>query len=291
MAVEPLNIIIGAGTMYLAATGTADASMVDAANDVGGTSGGVELAYEPEYKDIEVDQEFAIIDKKKIREKATVKTQMSEATLNNILLAWGLPAARLNGGTLSFGESSVSSATARQMYIVGKGPNGQDRTVKLWRVVAQGNASVAFKKDDITMLNVEFAVLSSATKAGGGNTAAGEKMGQIVDASYDGSAPTIVTFLPADAAAAVAVNAVVQVTFSDDMLTSTLTLANCQLIDSTTGLNMATGVTYDSVNKRIALTHANLAGTRAYFTKITTDVKNSSGIPMATEGVAKFTTV
>lgn len=288
MAVTSTNVIIGAGTMYVADVGTADANMFSAAYDVGGTSGGVEISYEPEYKDIEVDQEFAPIAKKKIREKMTVKTTMAESTLQNILLAWGLPATRLSNGTLSFGESEVSDAVEKQVYIRGKGPNGQNRTVKLWRCTPQGNATFAFKKDDVTFVNVEFMVLASSTKAGNVATLPGEKMGQIVDESYDGSAPTV-TFNPADGATNVAAAAAVTLTFSDEMLQPTLTLANIQIIDSTDGSNKCTGITYNAATKTATLAHANFASNRKYFIKVSTNVKNASGVPLASEAVASFT--
>lgn len=285
MAVNAQNIIVGAGVMYVAPYGTADNAVESALYDVGATQGGVELAYEPEFLDIEVDQAFGIIDKRKIRESATLTTQMAEATLNNLLLAWGLPAARLVNGTLSFGEAEVTQADARTVYIVGKGPNGQKRIAKIWKAVARGNASVAFRKDEVTILNVEFEILADTTKP------AGQQMGQIVDLAFDGTAPTVAAFDPADAAVGIAVGAAVTVQFSDDMLLSTLIPANLQIIDSTTGANVCTGVAYDAGTKTATLAHAALQATSTYFVKISTEVRNASGVKLAAEALAKFTTV
>lgn len=120
MALNKKNIIIGAARVYLgpshsesdatgskpdfetgkrysktmegangSTAGAGDASVVTAWNEVGYTQDGLELATDPSYAEVEVDQ---LLDAAKIFKDGmsmNVSTTFAEATLENLLIAWG----------------------------------------------------------------------------------------------------------------------------------------------------------------------------------------------------------
>lgn len=99
------NITIGAAAVFLGAsydgtnTDTAPAytaasyrSVLDADagwTNLGYTMEGLDLAYEPEYGDVEVDQilDSAVVFKQSMR--VSLNTTLAEATLYNLMIAWG----------------------------------------------------------------------------------------------------------------------------------------------------------------------------------------------------------
>jgi len=111
MAYNARNIIVGAASLYLSAVeggntalpaspgaGSSFATALEASaawRHAGYTSEGLELAYEPDWTDIEVDQ---LLDSAKIFKtsmRATINTTIVESTLENLLVAWGQTSATL----------------------------------------------------------------------------------------------------------------------------------------------------------------------------------------------------
>lgn len=116
MAYSVKNIIVGAAALYVSVKDSSDATFFgangnvavalptftantpstaafEAANTVwrhlGFTTDGVELAYEPDFGEVEVDQ---LLDAAKMFKQgmtASVRTALAEATLANLVLAWG----------------------------------------------------------------------------------------------------------------------------------------------------------------------------------------------------------
>jgi hypothetical protein len=92
------NIIVGAAAFYISDSG-ADLPTLTAGRacrhrigdyrNVGYTSGGVTVSYEPTYGDVTVDQllDSALVFKSGM--KVTVNTTFGEATLENLLVTWG----------------------------------------------------------------------------------------------------------------------------------------------------------------------------------------------------------
>jgi hypothetical protein len=116
MAYSVKNIIVGAASIYVSVKDSSDstfygangnvavalptltantpsAAALDAATadwrHLGFTTDGVEFSYEPDYGEVEVDQ---LLDAAKLFKQgmtATVNTTLAEATLENLVLAWG----------------------------------------------------------------------------------------------------------------------------------------------------------------------------------------------------------
>lgn len=63
---------------------------------VGLTQGGVELAYAPDFGEVDVDQYLDVAKMFKQRQSVTVNTTLAQATLDNLLFAWGQPDYTLN---------------------------------------------------------------------------------------------------------------------------------------------------------------------------------------------------
>lgn len=133
---NPRKIITGAAEVYLSnesslsaswntstgakvpagVTGQSLRNQLDASNawrNAGLTSGGVEFTYTPTYNDVTVDQllDAALLFKTKVT--ASVKTTLSEATLENLMVSWaqdpfggdGQPATYHGNGTTISGEA------------------------------------------------------------------------------------------------------------------------------------------------------------------------------------------
>lgn len=161
MPVTVANIIIGACTSF----------KVDS-TDLGGTSGGVTIEKKRDFTDLEVDQVTAIIKKAIKKETYTVKTQLSEATLANLQLAWGLSTAPVTAAgppateTLDIGvETKVTEHT---LTFVGPCPSGTytSRTFAVNRAISMAIAKPEMSKDKETLFEVEFDCLPDLTKTG-----------------------------------------------------------------------------------------------------------------------------
>lgn len=89
MAVNVSNIVVGEATLKLGDSANATTlTSMDAFQDLGATQEGVEISWEPDMVDIEIDQfgDAARIVQSKV--KVMVKTTLAEATLNNLAIAW-----------------------------------------------------------------------------------------------------------------------------------------------------------------------------------------------------------
>ena len=134
------NILVGYGDMYYAAQGTdlpdfaantTDVRLQDSFDDdanwsyVGATQEGIELAYEPDYGEVEVDQfrDAAVLFNQMTT--VTLNTTLAEATLENLLLAWGLADEYLQQVDSKVESFSVGNAPVdpveRSVAFVGKG--------------------------------------------------------------------------------------------------------------------------------------------------------------------------
>lgn len=134
------NILVGYGDLYWADYGTdipdltTDPTAIklqsyfdnDASwNYLGATQEGVELAYEPDYGEVEVDQlrDAAILFNQMVT--VNLNTTLAEATLENLLVAWGVAdeyLQQVDGKVSSFsigvpGEEPVE----RSLAVIGKG--------------------------------------------------------------------------------------------------------------------------------------------------------------------------
>jgi len=197
MAFNDTNIIVGAANVFIGPAATAagrpTSPTVPANNGaitptgwthVGFTTEGVEVSYEPDYGDVEVDQllDSARIFKQGMR--VTVNTTFSEATLENLLIAWG------QAGTASGANPTVDilagrlgeAPTERQLYFAGPRPGTAaatgERQYHLWRAVQTESTSHALRRAEATTLPASFRCLPKAGVGSGGSA-----YGTITDAA------------------------------------------------------------------------------------------------------------
>lgn len=190
MAVTTSNIVVGEATVK---TGTSNITMTnsdfDSLTDVGATQGGVEISWEPDMVDIEIDQygDAAKVIQSKV--KVMVKTTLAEGTLNNLATAWsydnvtdGADIKSNNDGantrTLLFGSQSVYPFEYA-LQIVGNAPGStasvtKTRKFNTKRAVSMTTSMISMKRAEATVFEVSFRVLPVT-----GDT--GYEYGKIID--------------------------------------------------------------------------------------------------------------
>ena len=185
--VQIRDILVGHGNLYAApydtplpdftATGTETNLRLEQYFDdeadwnfMGATQEGVELAYAPEYGEVEVDQlgDAAVMFFE--RSSVTMNTQLAEATLENLLIAWGFEdeyvqqVATEEVTQFSLGVHG-SDPTERSVAVVGKGAAGttgqrRDRVYHGRRVLSVEGSSLALRRSENTAYPVSFRLLA-----------------------------------------------------------------------------------------------------------------------------------
>lgn len=192
MAYNARNIIVGAAALYLSATegggtalpaapaaGTSYATALEGSANwrhAGYTSEGLELAYEPDWTDIEVDQ---LLDSAKIFKtsmRATINTTIVESTLENLLVAWGQGASTLtsdaDGNVVGIAAGALGDEPVeRSLAAVGPAPRvvagtRRERLYYARRVLSVDSVSVAVRRDEATMFPVSFRLLPDSNFPG-----------------------------------------------------------------------------------------------------------------------------
>lgn len=184
------NILVGFGDMYYADQGTELPDFASSANDVrlqdsldadanwkyvGATQEGIELAYEPDYGEVEVDQlrDAAILFNQMTM--VSLNTTLAEATLENLLLAWGLADEFLQQVDGKVDSFSVGNAPVdpveRSIAFVGKGAPttytdgeetitaARDRVYLGRRVLSVEGATLNLSRTENTAYPVTFRLL------------------------------------------------------------------------------------------------------------------------------------
>ena len=183
------NIIVGAPRVYigpsldpvgdaagltaLKATGaTAQTAILDADSDwrdVGYTQEGLEIATNPSWGEVQVDQ---LLDSAKIFKDTmtlNVNTTFAEATLENLLVAWGQSESTLTTGSVSEleidGGSLGEAPLERALIAVGNGReknNSNDyseRTYFAYRALSVEAVSTKLSRSEATVIPVSFRIL------------------------------------------------------------------------------------------------------------------------------------
>lgn len=177
MAVNVANIVVGEATIKLgpSANATSIAAMDNFA-DVGATQNGVEISWEPDIVDIEIDQygDAAKLIQSKV--KVMVKTTLAEATLNNLAIAWNyddetggddikanLAGSGANTNTFLFGSQNVYPRE-KGLVIIGSAPGSSAAAIKTRsyytkRAVSMESSMISMKRAEATMFAVGFRIL------------------------------------------------------------------------------------------------------------------------------------
>lgn len=173
MSVTVGNLVQGPATIYIGAFGATEPTSATATpasaswTDLGGTSDGATININQEYKELEVDQVIDIPGRRLVKRDMTVKTNLAEPTLQNLVYA-------LNDGTFATGATdntytpaftdSATQPTYRALLVhgwaAGSGSGGQSkrRMVILRRCLSSDNVEFAYKKDDQTVFTVTWSV-------------------------------------------------------------------------------------------------------------------------------------
>jgi len=161
----------GVGSGFLGTVGDAGVDDTTAEwRNVGFTSEGLEVAYEPTYGDVEVDQllDSALIFKQQVR--VTANTTFAEATLENLITVWGLAnsAITVDGTTRTLdilagalGEEPLE----RSMVFLGKGTRtvvdnqARERVYHIKRAIQTESSSHALRRNEMTGFPASFRLL------------------------------------------------------------------------------------------------------------------------------------
>jgi hypothetical protein len=160
-----------------AATGSLAAAL-DADSDfrhAGFTTEGLEVSYEPDYGEVEVDQ---LLDSAKLFKqsmKVTVNTTLAEASLENLLVAWGQQGSTLTSSgsenTLGIAAGALGDEpTERALVAVGPGPRAatgekRERVYHARRVLSVEASAHSVKRNEATVFPVAFRLLPDPNAA------------------------------------------------------------------------------------------------------------------------------
>jgi hypothetical protein len=164
-----------------ASAGTADGA---AYRNVGFTNNGLQITYNPTYGSVTVDQ---LLDTAKLFKESMevmIATEMSEGTLENILVVFGQKAATLSGSTLGIEAGALGSApTERQLIAVGQAPTNSspnsERVYYARRVLSVQQSQFSLARNNPTTFPVTFRLLPS-----GASAYAGSEYGKIIDRTW-----------------------------------------------------------------------------------------------------------
>jgi hypothetical protein len=182
------NIIVGAAAMFIADT-TLDANSLTAfdANEsfrdtlsedtdytnVGYTMNGLELNFQPDFGEVQVDQLLDVAKLYKQGMQVNLATAFAEATLENLLLALAYSDSKLtgdkatsNGRALDLSAGDIGECPVER-GIVAVGPGTGDcvdsayveRVYTAYRALSIENVTVSAKRDEASMFEVSFRLL------------------------------------------------------------------------------------------------------------------------------------
>ena len=199
MSYKVQNILVGASAVYLSVKDSTDPAFIsgglygpalpaeptaasyvpsldaDTTNwrSTGFTSAGVEVSYEPTYGEIEVDQ---LLDSAKLFKqsfKVAVNTTFAEATLENLMVAWGQQSSTLNGSVLGIAAGNLGDEPVeRSIAFVGPAPRNsssnkkQERVYVLHRALSVQTTAHAQRRNEATQFPVSFRVLPDPARSG-----------------------------------------------------------------------------------------------------------------------------
>jgi hypothetical protein len=150
-----------------------DVALPAAWRNVGFTQEGLEISYEPDYGDVEVDQilDSAVVFKQSMR--VSLNTTLAQATLLNLMVAWGQSSSTLtsdaSGVELEIAGGELGEAPVERGFIaVGNGPRGflggpnskySERVYHAYRTLNVEASTHSAKRNENTGIPVAFRAL------------------------------------------------------------------------------------------------------------------------------------
>ena len=181
MAVNVSNIVVGEATIKVGDSANATSIVaMDAFSDIGATQNGVEISWEPDMVDIEIDQfgDAARIVQSKV--KVMVKTTLAEATLNNLALAWNYDSVGTtdvianndgaNTKSFLFGAQTVFPYE-KALVVTGSAPGSSASGVKTRkfytkRAISMEASNISMKRAEASVFAVGFRILPTVEDTG-----------------------------------------------------------------------------------------------------------------------------
>jgi phage baseplate assembly protein gpV len=193
------NIIVGAAALFISQIDSTDAGFypsgqpagvpvptltsgqpaapkfeADATNwrNMGYTTDGVEVSYEPDFGEVQVDQ---MLDSAKLFKqgmRVSINTTLVEASLENLLVAWGQSSDTLSGGVLTLSGGALGDEPVeRSLAFVGGAPRSatgvkSERLYYVRRALQVETSAHSLTRSDATTFPVSFRLLAEATVSG-----------------------------------------------------------------------------------------------------------------------------
>lgn len=129
--------------------------------DLGGTDGGINVEKSIEIFEKEVDQLLDACGIVPTKYTVTVTTNLAEATLANLKIAWNEPSAITNPAPnqLRLGIGLQQTIPEHELVFTGPSPSGLGRTVRFWRALQVEASAWSFQKGEKVMYPVAFRCL------------------------------------------------------------------------------------------------------------------------------------
>ena len=176
------NIIVGAAQLWVHeagplavggnpafVSGTKYATTMDADTDfrnVGYTSNGFELQFQPDFGEVTVDQILDVAKLYKQGMQVNLNTSFAESTLENLVIAIAASDNDLNAGVLDLRAGNLGECPLeRGLVAVGPGTgdceegSNKERVYVAYRALSIENVTVSAKRDEATMFEVSFRLL------------------------------------------------------------------------------------------------------------------------------------
>lgn len=160
MTVTSTNLIQGPATLYWAPFGSIEPVAIATAPaapwvDLGGTKDGVSLSIADEYAVLSVDQIVYEVERRRTNRVLMIKTQLAEATLENLARAVNNSQPAANVLTLDDGLTAFNPDYGA-ILLDGIAPGGFRRRVILRKTLSTDSVETAYKKGDQTLIPVTF---------------------------------------------------------------------------------------------------------------------------------------
>jgi hypothetical protein len=198
------NIIVGAAALFIADTTLTPATLegfdasdsfkdtLQAASDytnVGYTMNGLELQFQPDFGEVQVDQILDVARLYKQGMQVNMATAFAEATLENLIVALAYQDTEVSGNkaastgrTLNLSAGDIGDVPVeRGIVAVGPGTGNPltadtvERVYTAYRALSIENVTVSAKRDEASMFEVSFRLLPEDTSG---------SYGKIVDRTY-----------------------------------------------------------------------------------------------------------
>lgn len=157
MAGNAANVAIGA------------ASVCVNGSDIGYTTGGVKLQYQPTFVEVRADQSGGVIRRFKQEERLFVEFELIEITLQRIAEIFGYPNSNLFTGSgtgigdcLYIGYASGCSIEEVEMVILSPAPNCCTREWTFPVAISVSEAQLNFQRDQEQRISARFEILKQS---------------------------------------------------------------------------------------------------------------------------------